>query len=238
MLVLWGLYRSNWDFFLTKQTLIVVPFSDFEHGCWWQIGLRSDYFKNCWSTGIFDIQPSLARWYPKKRKKNPVNSSGVEESVLTSGVRNHRKLTVSQNTQFCQIASLNLWHLWLWSTTGTHQPLCACYHECVPNKVAGECIFSKFIDPGLFTAYEAPNPPVQKRSSLCKCLIQNNRNIHQGTLGCMQGGLNILNIVQTGPAGLFNSLVLLFLSAAFYIMFTPRVCYKSWHRKSQPVSAA
>lgn len=163
----------------------------------------------------------------KKRKKNPIGSSEVEESVLTP----------TQNTDFCHIASLNTPHLLLRSTTCTHQPLCACYHEGVPNKVAGECIFSIFIDPGLFTAYEAPNPPVQKRSSLCKCLIQNNRNIHQGTLGCMQGGLNILNIVQTGPAGLFNSLVLLFLSAAFYIMFMPGVCYKSWHRKSQPVSA-
>lgn len=102
----------------------------------------------------------------------------------------------------------------------------------------GLCIFLIFIDPGLFDAYQVPNPCVQRCSTLCKCLIQNNRNIHQDTLGCMQGGLNIFNIVQTGPAGPFNPPVLLFLSATLYIMFTPDVSQESWHRKWEPVSAA
>lgn len=43
--------------------------------------------------------------------------------------------------------------------------------------------------------------------------MQNNRNIHQGTLGCIQGELNVLNVVQIGPAGSLNSLVLFFLTS-------------------------
>ncbi len=77
------------------------------NGCWCQTGW-SEYFINCWSTGIF-TQPSLGFTEngPKKRKY-PVSGSCVDENALLMSevrgewggrlVRDDRKATVTQIT--------------------------------------------------------------------------------------------------------------------------------------------
>lgn len=64
--------------FSFEQTLLMVPFSDFEHNCWWPLGLSSDDFTICWSTRIFTYNHLSQN--STQNRKHTVNSSGGEES--------------------------------------------------------------------------------------------------------------------------------------------------------------
>jgi len=78
----------------------------------------SEYFRNCWSSGIFTISRVYRKWSGKK-KKNPVSGSSVgENALLMPEVRGEWpdwfKLIEKQQygtTKICRRASLKAQHV-------------------------------------------------------------------------------------------------------------------------------